>query len=159
MSYHKKILVLRETRFMSCVSEAVMRFCVPERTIPRLSPRARTATAETRECANHRSACCHRQSISDSHLSTPGTPWEEVVAMGFQISACNGRLPAKHLVGRGAWKICRRLVCFGGESKKACCSRAAERVEFRALLSRVSACRAEGGRRFARVHPPAARLH
>lgn len=37
--------------------------------------------------------------------------------------------------------------------QNACCCRAANRVEFRALLGRVSACRAEGRRRFARVHP------
>lgn len=90
-------------------------------------------------------------------LRTPGK--EVVVVMSIILLDQQQQFEPVSQAGRrnSTWKICRRPVCFGGEAGPLGAQRrvlrpsSGEDAGIRALLSRVGACRTEGGCRFARV--------
>lgn len=63
------------------------------------------------------------------------------------ISAVQRLLVSQAASRKSTWKICRRLVCFGGESKDALCRRAEKKLEFAHYCAELGS---EGARRFAR---------
>jgi hypothetical protein len=132
-------------------------------TIPRLS--ARHDSQDFRFSANENVAMLssvlttNRKQVEPSKhtLRTPGQ--EVVVVMStIRVDQQQHVEPVSQAGRRNStWKICRRPVCFGGEAGPLRAQRrvlqpsSGEDAGIRALLSRVGACRAEGGCRFARV--------
>lgn len=97
---------------------------------------------------------------SNSSKQAARAPCQEVVVVMGIILVDQQRhvdLVSQARLRNSTWKICRRPVCFGGEAPQRAQRRVlqpsgGEDAGIRALLSRVGACRAEGGRRFARVY-------
>lgn len=132
-------------------------------TIPRLS--ARHDSQDFRFSANENVAMLssvlttNRKQVEPSKhtLRTPGQ--EVVVVMStIRVDQQQHVEPVSQAGRRNStWKICRRPVCFGGEAgplrapRRVLQPSSGEDAGIRALLSRVGACRAEGGCRFARV--------
>jgi hypothetical protein len=104
-------------------------------TIPRLSPRQNCQDCRFRESdmAMLSSTLNHKHEQSNGRavrtISTETPPCKGLGAVMNTSPSDNDCL--SHAAKRkNTRKICRRLVCFGGESKDAFCSRAEKKLQF-----------------------------